>query len=307
MLHSYRSCRRFSRPLSRYFPIIIVVCLAGLSWCLLNALFSSQPDNYENVYGNNFEETKSPLIFCFVTSANDRHLTSARAIAYSWGKRCDRFYFIARLQNTSINLMILEYFENITDITVTTITQKTFDVLAYLETTNSFKSYNWFLRASDDSFVIIPNLRQLVRQLNDKHHNYPLAYVGDVEQMFDKYQIATTGSVMLFNRRALYRLTYSDDLSDDEQELEFEREQCFKNMIYDHEFVRCMEISRIKINPMYDNLILSQNLSFYKMDKRFQGIHFSPNTVAFRSSNDTDMYKFEFLYHRLDVLSKTGR
>ena len=154
--------------------------------------------------GNDYDDRmmeQPPLIFCFVLSANNRHLTSSRAIVYSWGKRCDRFYFVTRLQNTSVDLMMLEKFENITDITSTTITQHTFDVFLYLQKEQLFSSYHWFLRASDDSYVIIPNLRRLITQLNRRKNNRPLAYVGDVEQMYKKYQISTSGSVMLFNRR----------------------------------------------------------------------------------------------------------
>ncbi|CAF0843138.1 unnamed protein product [Rotaria sp. Silwood1] len=271
--------------------------LIGLSWSIFRIVFSDRNDN-------GFEEQRSPLIFCFVLSANDRHLTSSQAILYSWGKRCDRFYFVTRLQNTSIQLMMLEHFENTSDVKSTTITQNTFDVLSYIQEATLFSTYRWFLRASDDSFVIIPNLRRLVSQLDNEDIYRPLAYVGDVEQMYEKYNIATTGSVMLINRLAINRLT-TGDLEDDDNE--FERQKCLTDMVYDHEFVRCMRKSTIIVNPMNDNLILSQNLSTYKMDKRLKGTCCSPNTVAFRSSNETDMYKFEFLYHRLDPLTKINK
>ncbi|CAF2401082.1 unnamed protein product [Rotaria sp. Silwood2] len=295
MLFCYRWCRRRSRPFSRYFYMFLFAILIGLSWSILRNSFLNRHDD-------GLKEQRAPSIFCFVLSANDRHLTSSRAIVYSWAKRCDRFYFVTRLQNTSTELMMLEHFENTSDIKSTTIAQITFDVLSYLQDAELFFSYQWFLRASDDSFVIMPNLRRLVIQLDNEEIHRPLACVGDVEQMYEKYNIATTGSVMLFNRLAINRLTETDNSEDDEQYAE--RQKCLTNMIYDHEFVSCIKQSRIIINPVNDYLILSQNLSTYKMDKRLKDTCCSPNTVAFRSSNETDMYKFEFLYHRLDALSK---
>lgn len=256
MLYYYRSWRRYSRPLSHFFYLFLLSFILTLIWINLN-----------KDTGHYFEGQRAPSsVFCFVLSANDRHLTSSRAIIYSWGKLCDRFYFITRLQNTSIDLMMLEKFENISNIKSTTLNSQTMNILSYLQNEQLFSSYQWFLRATDDSYVIIPNLRKLVKQLEN---NSPLAYVGDVEKMYKNYQILSTGSVMLFNRNALKRLDTINSDDDDDQERNIDQE-CFEKMIYDHEFVLCMEKIDIRINPLHENLILSQNLSFYKMDERFK-------------------------------------
>jgi hypothetical protein len=62
--------------------------------------------------------------------------------------------------------MILERFEKTIDITLTTITQHTLNVLRYVENELLFSSYQWFIGVTDDSFVIIPNLRWLIAQLH---------------------------------------------------------------------------------------------------------------------------------------------
>ncbi len=258
MLYYYRSWRRYSRLFRRFIYIFILSFVVTLIWSILNRLLFNENDHV-------VEEGRRPLIFCFVLSANDRHLTSSRAIIYTWGKRCDRFYFVTRFQNTSADLLMLEKFENISDVTPTTITQCTLDVLLYLRRERLVSSYNWFLRASDDSYVIIPNLRRLVTQLHLIENNRPFVYVGDVEQMYKKYQISTSGSVMLFNRKALDRLIIADTEYDDGL-----KQKCLEEMIYDHEFVTCMKQIDININPVNENLILSQNLSLYKMDKRLK-------------------------------------
>ena len=216
-------------------------------------------DNHEDVH------KLSPRIFCLVLSANARHLTSSKAIVYTWGKRCDRFYFLTRLQNTSIELMMLPKFENTSDVRASNINQYTLDALTYLQQEPMFSSYDWFLRTGDDSFVIVPNLRKLVAELQVEGSQHPLAYVGDVETMYQRHGISTSGSAMLFNRRALNRLIVSD--LDEDQDVQ---PQCPKRIVDDHQFVQCLRQLGIRINSANENLILSQNLSTYRMDPRLK-------------------------------------
>jgi len=265
MLHYYRIWCLYPRPFRRVFYIFILSFFIALIWTILTTLLFDSDDNEAiNINGE-----QPPQIFCFVLSANDRHLTSSPAIIHSWGKRCDRFYFVTRLQNTSAELMTLQKFENITDVTSTSINRITLDVLLYLRNEQLAAQYHWFLRANDDSYVVMPNLRRLVTRLDRRKTNQPLVYAGDVEEMYEKYHFSSTGSVMLFNRKALDHLVITD-LEDYDNDLNLQKQRCFSNMIYDHQFIACMRQSDININPVNDNLILSQNLSIYRMDKRLK-------------------------------------
>lgn len=244
----------------RLFYLIFIFLLSFASiWLIIN--ISSYSNNDQFIDNENIPDTSR--IFCFVLSANKRHLTSSKAIVYSWGKRCDRFYFITRLDNTSSDLLMLEKFEKNIDITSKTITQHTLNALRYLENELLFSSYQWFIRATDDSFIIIPNLRRYINQLEINKYNKPLAYVGDVEYMYKQFDIKSTGSVMLFNRKALNYFVMSY----------IENQLCSFNMIYDHELVGCMKDIGININPIDDNLILSLDLAKYKMNEHFKVIY----------------------------------
>ena len=262
MLYSYRSWRYSTKCFRALLCLILCSFAIGLAFAIL----AGPTDDAWMEEDGPAVEYASSAIFCFVLTENRHHASSAQAIVRTWGKRCDRFYFVTRLQNTSISLMMLEHFENITDITPETITRYTLDVLTFLDSEPTFTSYQWFLRASDESFVIIPNLRRLVAQFQIQQYEYPLAYVGDVQDMHDKYQLATSGSVMLFNRRAL-RVFVAANSKDSDEDVE---RRCPTTMIYDHEFVVCMKRIGIRVNPVKNNLILSQNLSTYKSDERFK-------------------------------------
>ena len=265
MLYSYRSWRYSTKYFRALLCLILCSFAVGLAFSIL-----AGPEDDGSLDGDGLAvQYVSSSIFCFVLTENRRHATSAQAIVRTWGKRCDRFYFITRLQNTSISLMMLEHFENITDITPTTLTRYTLDVLTFLERESTFTAYQWFLRASDESFVILPNLRRLVAQLQAKEYDYPLAYVGDVQDMYDKYQFVTSGSVMLFNRQALNRLVTANS-KDSDEDIESAERRCSAMMVYDYEFVVCMKRIGIRVNPVNNNLILSQNLSTYKTDERLK-------------------------------------
>ena len=156
MLYSYRSWRYSTKCFRALLCLILCSFAVGLAFSIL-----AGPEDDGSLDGDGLAvQYVSSSIFCFVLTENRRHATSAQAIVRTWGKRCDRFYFVTRLQNTSISLMMLEHFENITDITPTTLTRYTLDVLTFLERESTFTAYQWFLRASDESFVIIPNLRR---------------------------------------------------------------------------------------------------------------------------------------------------
>ena len=250
MLYYGPSWRRLPKPCHRIFYLIICSFIIGCCWTILTGLLLNIDEEEKNV-----DEEESPVIFCFVLSANDRHLTSSRAIIYSWGKRCDRFYFVTRLQNTSVELMMLPQFENLTDITPNTINSITGEVLLYLQGEQLFSSYQWFLRASDDCYVIIPHLCRLITRLNRREMNEPMVYVGDVEEMYEKYGFVSTGSVMIFNRAALNL---------------FHSNPCDEEVIYDHELIECLREIGMRVNPIEENLIYSQNLSIYRMDQRLK-------------------------------------
>ena len=161
--------------------------------------------------------------------------------------------------------MMLTKFENTSDVTSSNINQYTLDALTYLQQEPMFSPYDWFLRTGDDSFVIVPNLRKLVKELQMQESPYALAQVGDVETMYQRYGISTSGSAMLFNRKALNRLIIPN--FDDGQEI---RPQCSGSIVHDHEFIDCLRQLDIRINPVNENLILSQNLSTYRMDRRLK-------------------------------------
>lgn len=251
MFYYYRFCRRFSRLFNRLFLVFILLILLNYLWTNL-----SHETHQRNI---------SPKIFCFVLTENKNHLTLSRSVVYTWGKQCDRFYFITRLLNTSTELMMLPKFENTTDVTERMINRITFDVLLHLRDEIFASSYHWFLRASDTSFVIMPNLRRLLSQLEEQENHRPYIHIGDAEKVFDQHQLPSIGSVMLFNRHALNEMHsyFSNDRNDD-------KEHCVGNMIYDHEFIKCLKRVQIQMNSQDENLILSQPLPNYRMDRRLK-------------------------------------
>ena len=148
-------------------------CILPLSYSRSAISLVAQGDNHKSIDKEN--RLDSSWMFCVVLDANNHHFTASSTIVYSWGKRCDRFYFITRLLNVSVGWMMIEQFEKAIDSTLMTITQHKLNVLWYLNNKFLFSSYRWLLPVIDHLFVILSCLRLLIVQLQSKTSNNHIA------------------------------------------------------------------------------------------------------------------------------------
>ncbi|CAF1456629.1 unnamed protein product, partial [Didymodactylos carnosus] len=210
---------------------------------------------------------KLSSIFCFVLSSSSKHEKSSIATLYTWAKRCDRFYFVTKLQNTSVDFMMLENFQNI-DMLENETVERTFDVLPTIS--KDFSSYSWFLRATDETIVIMENLRKLVSRLDSYSSQLPIAYAGDVERMYKQHQMISNGAAILFNRQALNQMIIAFANEDNTQV-----EKCKYDSINDYELIQCLKmVAKIQfandLGIVKDNLFLSQTILTYKLNEQLQ-------------------------------------
>lgn len=266
MSSSYRLKRRISAWIIVFF-LFIFLLLNGYIFSIINIL---NIDLEIQSIDSNDERSSGSLVLCVSFARNDYHETAARATINTWGKRCDRFYFVTRLQNTSIELMMIEKYQNTSDINWSNINMYTFDVFTYLENQLMFQQYHWFLRASDQAFVIVPNLHRLIEKLIKRQiDRTAIVYVGDASRLHDEFNYTSAGSVMLFNRQAL-RMIAASQTDQNGNEVY----PCQGSIQDDHEFIECLKKIGIQVNSiMDDTLFLSQNLSTYRTDQRLQVSH----------------------------------
>jgi glycoprotein-N-acetylgalactosamine 3-beta-galactosyltransferase len=122
-----------------------------------------------NINEHNYSQSKV-RIYCLIITAPQHLNTRARAIHSTWGSRCDGHSFVTEYSNNTKGLPIA----SIANITpgYEHLTQKS--VLAFLYAYKKFRNdYDWFVKADDDTYLFIENLKYFLR---DKNPSHPVTY-----------------------------------------------------------------------------------------------------------------------------------
>ncbi|KAF1780177.1 Fringe-like [Phytophthora cactorum] len=114
-------------------------------------------------------ETVYPRILCFAVSYSAQHQTRVRAVAETWGQRCDKLLFFSNMSDTII-------------VAADTPAERRFDVVQldiiadhahlWLRTRAALKylydnfrhDYDWFYKCDDDTYAIVENMRAYLKR-----------------------------------------------------------------------------------------------------------------------------------------------
>ena len=159
---------------------------------------------------------KEARIFCMIlTSVKSLKKEKPRAVYETWGKKCDKIKFISKMpdeilsqnQNVSNKYGIeLDYgFDllqppGLENDTYRKLTDKV--LLTYKYLYNKYGYYDWYLKADDDSFVFVDNLRKFVA---DKNASMPVTYGYDFKVKVENGYHSGGGGYLL-SRETLHRL-----------------------------------------------------------------------------------------------------
>ena len=148
-------------------------------------------------------------IFCFVTSEENSLNTKAKLMYESWVSKCDNHVFISTIPrhfyipNRKITHQAFEIFydsnmkllqpENYTEDKYNKLTDKIY--LTLLHIYKHYNDYDYYLKADDDTYIFINNLRSFLKNKNSS--NTPLTYGYNYKQFVDKgYHSGGAGYVL---------------------------------------------------------------------------------------------------------------
>ncbi|XP_017066354.1 glycoprotein-N-acetylgalactosamine 3-beta-galactosyltransferase 1 [Drosophila eugracilis] len=95
-------------------------------------------------------------VLCMVLTTPKNHLTRGRRVKGTWGKRCNKLIFISTLEDRELGAIDVGVPEERKNLYL-----KMRIALDYVYQ-NYGEDYDWFLKADDDTFVIMENLRLLL-------------------------------------------------------------------------------------------------------------------------------------------------
>nr|XP_027213724.1 glycoprotein-N-acetylgalactosamine 3-beta-galactosyltransferase 1-like [Penaeus vannamei] len=130
-----------------------------------------------------FEEV---TILCWVPLYPEAHNRTSRHVIATWGKRCNKLVFMSTMDDPSIDAVNVGSKEG-----YGYLWHKTMFSLQYIYK-HFLNEFQWFLKADDDTYVIMENLRYMLRAYDT---NDPI-YFGLYYKNFGRYNAGGAGYVM---------------------------------------------------------------------------------------------------------------
>lgn len=110
---------------------------------------------------------KRVRVLCWVMTNPANHVRKAKHVKATWGRRCNVLLFMSSREDPDLPTIALPVHESRSQLWGKT-------KAAFLEVyTNYFNESDWFLKADDDTYVILENLRYF---LLDKNSSEPIYY-----------------------------------------------------------------------------------------------------------------------------------
>ncbi|KAK7601001.1 hypothetical protein V9T40_008442 [Parthenolecanium corni] len=239
-------------------------------------------------------------VLCWVMTAPQNHRKKAVHVKATWGKRCNTLLFMSSAEDEELPTVALPVGEGRNNLW-----GKTKEAFKYIHR-NYNGTYDWVLKADDDTFVIVENLRLMLSNVDPAK---PI-YFGCRFKPFVKQGYMSGGAGYVLSKEAVRR--YVEEALIDEN--------CRQDSkgAEDIEIGKCLEIVGVEAGDSRDSLGRGRFFPFHPShhlipghtDKSFWYWHYiyypseeglnccSDTAVSFHYISPTDMYVFDyFLYH----------
>ena len=153
--------------------------------------YNAGVDRHLKQNGFNLKEIERPRILCWIPTSPTNLAARAKSVKDTWGKRCDMLLFFSSKADSSFPAIGLNVGEG-----RKRLFNKTRASLRYIYQ-HHINDADWFLKADDDTYVIMENLRYFLSKLNPSNPHY-------IGRMFTTYGGYNTGGAgYVFSRKTL--------------------------------------------------------------------------------------------------------
>ena len=186
--------------------------------------------------GTQSRDYEKPLsILCWVMTGEKNHKTKARAVKDTWGRHCNLTLYMSEAADDELPSTKLN-----TSSGREHLTAKTVQAFQFIYE-HHYHQFDWFIKCDDDTYLIVENLRYLLR----KYSPWDPIYFGlhlKMHKHFVKQGYNSGGAGYVIGKTALYRFAHRND------------SLCQKDFgNEDLNFGNCMELLGIKVGDSRDD------------------------------------------------------
>ncbi|BFF94229.1 glycoprotein-N-acetylgalactosamine 3-beta-galactosyltransferase 1 [Drosophila madeirensis] len=276
---------------------------SGYSWRTSDPSYqlTTMPNNLTTDEGDLavrlFNETR---VLCMVLTSPKTHRSRAIHIKRTWGSRCNELIFMSTKSDKELGTVALKVKEGYSNLWA-----KTRAGLQYVYK-HHFRNYDWFLKADDDTYVVMENLRAFLYAFT------PTApvYFGSKFRWHVKQGYMSGGAGYVLSKEALFRF----------MKYGFSNSSICSNRSYGYEDVelgRCMQAVGVVAGDSRDEQGLARFMPFsplhwfsdspkwYRPYRYYTSSNQSSNdccsnsAISFHYSNAKDFYVLDYVIYKL--------
>jgi glycoprotein-N-acetylgalactosamine 3-beta-galactosyltransferase len=208
--------------------------------------------------------------------------TRAQAVNDTWGKRCDTLLFVSTTSNISTNLRTVTF--DLGKESRMILTNKTMLAFEYIYK-NHFDDADWFLKADDDTYVIMENLHHHLRGYDpEERHYYGVQYGHHGKAWF------SGGAGYILSKAALHLYMTEGRYNDT---------RCPWDSAEDYYMGTCLESLGMPVDNRLHNFGFGGTLlSYFGNAKRYKTRR---KVFSFHYNTLEQLYLYEFMVYNLEV------
>ena len=190
--------------------IFLLFLTVSLQALLIFSVISCYIFQLSTDLNNGDEEQRNGTILCLVVTTQRYHSTRAVYVKDTWGSQCDRLIFVS--DATSVKIGAINFNKTSLYTSLWAKVTESFK-FAYEE---HYHDFDWFLKADDDTFIIMDNLRHFLNQFHSSEPIYfgrhfvdksdipngTYTFAGTINRQF----YASGGAGYVLSKEALKRL-----------------------------------------------------------------------------------------------------